>query len=114
MNGSLINRMLEEKFADGEVKVGMGATECCWTDRHAYEVIEVKDEKHITVRRLSWELEEGTDWTEQKYVFRRNPDNPPIRLYKTPKGWRERLGRNLLGNNIFIIGVAREYCDPSF
>lgn len=113
MYGNVINRVMEETETP-EIVVGMGATECCWTDRHAYEVIAVQDEKHITVRRLDVNLKTGTDWLSQEYEYTSNPDNPPCRLYKTAKGWRERFGRNSLGDNVFVIGVAREYYDPSF
>ena len=52
MYGNVINRVME-KSKTPEIVVGMGATECLWSDRHAYEVIAVQDEKHITVRRLN-------------------------------------------------------------
>ena len=113
MYGNVINRVMEQSKTP-EIVVGMGATECLWSDRHAYEVIAVQDEKHITVRRLNANLKPGTIWLDQEYEYSSNPDNPPVRLYKTHKGWRERFGRNSLGDNIFVIGRADEYYDPSF
>ena len=113
MYGNVINRVMEQSKTP-EIVVGMGATECLWSDRHAYEVIAVQDEKHITVRRLNASLKPGTTWLDQEYEYSSNPDNPPVHLYKTPKGWRERFGRNSLGDNIFVIGRADEYYDPSF
>ncbi len=48
--GSLDNRF-EEGKTYGEIKVGTGVTEMCYSDRHAYEVVEVIDEKHLLIRR---------------------------------------------------------------
>ena len=48
--GSLDNR-LEEGKTYGKIEVGTGVTEMCYSDRHAYEVVEVIDEKHLLIRR---------------------------------------------------------------
>lgn len=51
--GSLQNRLVEGRdFTDGNIKVGMGVTELLYSDRHAYEVIAVKDQNHFTIRRM--------------------------------------------------------------
>ena len=41
--GSLNNR-LDEGKTFGDIKVGTGVTEMCWSDRHPYEVVEIIDE----------------------------------------------------------------------
>ena len=48
--GSLYNRFEENNQFCDEIKVGTGMTEYLYSDRHAYEVIAVKDQKHVTVR----------------------------------------------------------------
>ena len=67
--GSLQNRLMEGRdFTNGDIKVGTGVTEVLYSDRHAYEVIAVKDQNHFTIRRMKavlvgeymsnkWELE---------------------------------------------------------
>lgn len=50
MYGSLTNR-LEEGRTYGKIEVGTGVTEMCYSDRHAYEIVEVIDDKHIVIRR---------------------------------------------------------------
>lgn len=51
--GSLQNRLVEGRdFTNGNIKVGTGATEVLYSDRHAYEVIAVKDQNHFTIRRM--------------------------------------------------------------
>ena len=49
--GNIVNRIMENS-QEPEIVVGMGVTECFWSDRHPYEVTEVKDQKHITIRPL--------------------------------------------------------------
>ena len=39
-------------FTNGDIKVGTGVTEVLYSDRHAYEVIAVKDQNHFTIRRM--------------------------------------------------------------
>ena len=48
--GSIDNRMTEGRTY-GKIEVGTGVTEMGYSDRHAYEVVEVIDEKHLLVRR---------------------------------------------------------------
>lgn len=112
--GSLHNRLLEN--ADSPVpKVGMGATECGYSDRHAYEVIEVKDERHIVVRRLDSKRIDKNGMSEcQEYEYTSNPRNHTCNLFLTKQGkWRERIGRRL-GCNGWLVGKAMEYYDYSF
>lgn len=111
--GSLQNRLLEK--VNKEPQVGMGVTEYCWSDRHAYEVIAVKDARHITVRRLDYKRIDNNGMSEdQEYEFKSNEKNHTCELFLTKKGvWRERIGRSL-GCDTFGIGRADEYYDYSF
>ena len=79
--GSLQNRLMEGRdFTDGDIKVGTGVTEVLYSDRHAYEVIAVKDQNHFTIRRMkaiptgeymsnTWKLE--SDETQPTYDIER-------------------------------------------
>ena len=49
--GSLTNRLDEGCTFTDEIKVGTGVTEMCYSDRHAYEVVEIIDDKHLLIRR---------------------------------------------------------------
>lgn len=49
--GSLTNRLDEGHTFTDEIKVGTGVTEMCYSDRHAYEVVKVIDDKHLLIRR---------------------------------------------------------------
>lgn len=49
--GSVTNRILESRKQTEKIEVGTGVTEICWSDRHAYEVVKVIDDKHLLIRR---------------------------------------------------------------
>lgn len=49
--GSLFNRLCENQGFEN-IQVGTHATEFLYSDRHAWEVVEVKDHKNITIRQL--------------------------------------------------------------
>lgn len=54
MKGSYINRSLEGKTFTDEITIGTGVTEFSYTDRKAYEVVDVKDQKHISIREYAY------------------------------------------------------------
>lgn len=108
--GSAQNRILENARPATPV-VGMGATEILWSDRHGYEIIAVKDERHCTARRLKRTI--IGDWYAQNWRLESDENGYTVELFKTKEGrWVERRGRAY--GNKFIIGWADEYEDPSF
>lgn len=110
--GSLQNRLMELGDFPITPEVGMGATELCYSDRHAYEVVKVADDRHITVRRMKAKC---LDYFAGDWEVTPNPDGIEHELFRTKKGqWRERYGKRKLGCNVFLIGYATEYEDPSF
>lgn len=82
--GNLDNRIMENARQPEEIVVGMGATEIFYSDRHAYEIIEVKDQKHITVRQLKATSNGAysNNWT-----LERDEEATPIELTKRATGW---------------------------
>lgn len=113
--GSIDNRLLENAKMPDPV-VGMGATEICYSDRHPYEVIAVKDARHITVRELDWKRIDHNGMSEsQEYKYSSNPENRTANLFLTKQGkWRERQADGRLGCNAFYIGFAERYYDFCF
>ena len=109
--GSLQNRLEENMVGRPKPEVGMGVTEYFYSDRHAWEVVEVKDDRHITVRRMKYKC---LDYFAGEWECYPDENGRTAELFLTKKGqWRERYGRSL-GTNIFGIGHAEEYEDPSF
>lgn len=91
--GSLNNRFDENKYYNGvygNLKVGTFATIYLWSDRHAYEVIDVKDQNHVTIRRLDAKRINGgymSEW--QEYEYKSNEQNAKIELENTKYGWKK-------------------------
>ena len=83
--GSLDNRLEENKMFCDEIKVGTGMTEYFYSDRKAYEVVAVKDQKHVTVRRL--DAKHIGDAYENKWQFVSNEENPTMEMAKRGNRW---------------------------
>lgn len=84
--GSLNNRLEENKQFVPEITVGTGITEYFWSDRHAYEVVEVTDQKHIAIREYDHKPKGNTPFANDWELIS-NPDNPVIHLVKRGQFW---------------------------
>lgn len=84
--GSLNNRLEENKMFCSEIKVGTGVTEYFYSDRHPYEVVEVKDQKHVTVRALD-HVHEGDGYMDNCWKLVSNPENPTKKLERRGEWW---------------------------
>lgn len=85
--GSINNRLEENKQFCKTIEVGTGVTEYYYTDRKAYEVVEVKDQKHITIREYDHEAT-GEGFT-NKWELISNENNRTIELVKRGNYWYE-------------------------
>ncbi len=115
--GSLQNRLMEGCVGQPAPEVGMGVTECMWSDREPYEIVAVDDDRHITIRRLDYKRVDDNGMSEcQDYEYFSNPDNMAIRLFKDKNGrWVRRVGRNGVDRSSgWVIGFAERYFDFSF
>lgn len=83
--GSVNNRLEEGKQFVKEIKVGDGVTEYSYSDRDAYEVIEVRDQRHITIREYDHKLK-GEPFTNDWELIS-NPNNRTIDLVKRGANW---------------------------
>ena len=103
--GSLNNRLDENKYYNGtqnNLAVGTLATIYYYSDRHAYEVVEVKDQKHIKIRQLDAKRIDNNGMSDcQSYEYTSNKNNRIIELELTRYGWKQVTRYNLdLYNNI--------------
>ena len=83
--GNIMNRLEENHDISNIIAVGTGMTEYSWSDREAYEVTAVKDQKHVTVRRYDHKLAGepfSNDWE-----LISNPENPEREITKRGKYW---------------------------
>ena len=83
--GNLTNRLEENRMFCDEIKIGTGVTEYMYSDRHPYEVIEVKDQKHIKVRELDHK-HIGESYS-NNWELISNTENPTRELTKRGKYW---------------------------
>ena len=83
--GSVNNRIMEQGKDAEEITVGMGVTEFFWSDRHAYEVIKVTDQRHITIR--EYKAVHIGEAYENKWDLVSDPTRPEINLVKRGKNW---------------------------
>ena len=114
--GSLTNRFIEN-IKGAEPQVGMGVTHCGWSDRYPYEIIEVKDARHIVVRALDYKRIDDRGMSEmQEYEYYSNPNNSTEVLFKNNKGkWVRRVGQRGVDNyGGWYIGNAEYYYDFTF
>lgn len=84
--GSINNRIEENKQFCPVIEVGTGMTEYYWSDRKAYEVIEVRDQKHVTVR-LYDHKHVGDGCMDNNWQLVSNPDNPTYDMVKVGDYW---------------------------
>lgn len=84
--GSIENR-IEERSKDAQnITVGMGVTEFHWSDRTPYEVVAVKDQKHITIRRLD-HRHVGDGSMDNNWELISNTNHPTIDIVKRGDYW---------------------------
>lgn len=82
--GSINNRIEENQKDIPTIEVGMGVTEYLWSDRNAYEVTKVINQKDVFIRRYdvknigsgygdnTWKLISNPNATEREVVYRYN------------------------------------------
>lgn len=121
--GNAINRIMENgKMPKPEV--GMGVTECLWSDRDPWEVIEVVNDKKIRIRELDYKRKDDHGMSEsQSYDFFSKPDGEVRTLVLRNGRWRdfkkewkgdEQVETRKLGSSGWRIGKADRYYDYSF
>lgn len=84
--GSINNRIMERGKDAEEITVGMGVTEFFWSDRHAYEVTRVIDQKHIYIRELK-HIHEGDCHMDNNWRLESDLTRPEILVVKRGKYW---------------------------
>jgi hypothetical protein len=85
--GSLNNRVDENKMFCEEIKVGTGMTKYFWSDRHAYEVVIVIDQKHVFVREYDHKMKGQPMSNEWELIS--NENNPLIEMKFRYGHWYE-------------------------
>lgn len=84
--GSLDNRIEENRMFCDKIDVGTGMTEYWWSDTHAYEVVDVRDQKHISVREYD-HRHIGDGCCDNRWELISNEANPVRDMVKRGKYW---------------------------
>lgn len=84
--GSLNNRLEENRMFCDQIEIGTGMTEYHYSDRDAYEVVEVKDQKHVAVRKYDHK-HVGDGCMDNNWELVSNEDNPVRYLTKRGNYW---------------------------
>ena len=87
--GSLNNRVEENKMFCETIEVGTGVTEYSWSDRHPYEVVAVKDQKNVAIRRMKHERpsDEGDYSYTNKWVLTSDEEAPEMWVTRRGNYW---------------------------
>ena len=118
--GNIQNRFEENKMYCATIEVGTGMTEYLWSDRHPYEVVEVRDQSHISVRGLDHKPAGGPYSNE--WELSSNPNNEIKLMAKRGNKWyflRKWLDADLKQHINYeranvSFGVAEYYYDYEF
>lgn len=84
--GSLNNRVEENRMFCKEITVGTGMTEYHYSDRDAYEVVEVIDQKHVKVREYDHK-HVGDGCMDNNWELVSNENNPVRLITKRGNYW---------------------------
>jgi hypothetical protein len=114
MYGSLQNLMAGTS-ATYVPKVGDGATEICWTDRHAATIVEVVSPRHVVVQRdISTRTDKNGMSDDQQYSYQPDPDAPRVHVTLRQNGRWVVQGQTQKGGTKYALGARRSYHDYSF
>ena len=84
--GNLSNRLEENKMFCDKIEVGTGVTEYYYSDRKAYEVTRVIDQKHIFIR--EYDHKAAGEAMSNNWELISNPENPEIELIYRYNNWQ--------------------------
>lgn len=105
--GTLTNLVYAEDKSPAP-KIGDGATLICWSDRHAYTIVDVKKTYILATRdnveRTDRNYQEGP----QEYSYQTDPEAVPERANL------RKDGNYYIGDQALKVGYRNEYEDPYF
>lgn len=85
--GNIFNRFAENCKDCDKIEVGTGVTEFMYSDRNAYEVVEVTDQKHVSIRELGHKMLDENGYGSNNWELYSDESNPIIPVVKRGKYW---------------------------
>ena len=86
MYGNVINRLQENQNEIPKIEVGMGATEYLYSDRNAYEVVKVINQKDVIIRKYDHK-NIGAGYGDNTWELISNPNNQEIEVVYRYGSW---------------------------
>ena len=86
--GNLMNRM-EENMKGEKPEVGLGVTEYLYSDRNAYEIVEVENDKHFKMRR--YQVKHNGSYGSQDWELISDESKPLYDMVFRYNKWYERI-----------------------
>lgn len=115
IHGSLVNMICAEGKNDVKPEINMGATEICWSDRHAYTIVNIINDKTIVVQRDDVKRVDGLGMTDsQVWECTPNPDNDTNIVTLRKNGKWITQGHSMKNGTRWLIGSKMEYYDYTF
>ncbi len=112
--GNIINRVMEND-APQEPFVGMGATELCWSDRHACTVVQVLSSTRVVVTRDKATRTDANGMSDQQsYTFESNLDPARGITIRKAKDGRWYSSGGMKRGTCYALGYRSEHYDFSF
>ena len=95
--------------------IGQGATKYVGSDRYAYEVVEVLNDRSILVREMRVIRMDQNGWSsEQTYRFESDPDADVEHFTLRKGGYWIKKGVTVRYGSRLILGIQDHYMDPCF
>lgn len=114
--GSLTNRLEENCYFNGtynNINKGTHCTVYYYTDRHAYEVVDVIDQSHLFIRQLKAIRTDNFGMSDaQNYRYESNPTAKAEEIKLTKKGWIRVSRYNLEGFKKCIENLKQDCKTP--
>lgn len=108
MNYGTLTNLVYSEEKPVEPKIGDGATLLCWSDRHAYTIVDVKKSYVLVTRDIAERTDQNFERGPQEYTYQNAPDATPARANL------RKDGRYYIGNQVLKIGYRNEHYDYSF
>lgn len=105
--GTLTNLVYAD-YKSPEPKIGDGATLLCWSDRHAYTIVEIKKNYVLVTRDIAQRTDQNFENGPQEYTYKSDLDVTPVRANL------RKDGKYYMGNQVLKIGYRNEHYDYSF
>lgn len=115
MFGNVVNRIMENDKSNQEIKIGTKVTEYLYSDRNVWEVIEVKSQKNVILRKMSAKAK--TIYSDEWELYS-DENNRVIEVVFRYNNWYEKYvdysGKVCYDKIKLVFGRADYYYDYSF